>query len=579
MPPGSRPWRRRTAHSGADHMNSTILSLLNPEAAAEFHRQGHWGDRTIYRVAEDHARRTPDAPAIRDRFRRLSYRQLVAAADALAADLHGRGVRPSQRVAFWMPDRIESAVAVLACSRNGYVVCPSPHRNHTVAEIAALLERMRAAAFIHQSGFGADADTADIDAALAALPSLRHVYRIAPAGAEADPGPPFAGALLDSPGECPPPIDDPDRVSYLAFTSGSTGRPKGVMHSDNTQLVTARGISSAWRIGPGSVVYSLSPFSHNLGMGALLTTLYGGAEFTIHDRTRAESLIERLMAVGATYLVGVPTHAIDLLGEMRARGMDRLGDVTGFRISGAAAPRTVFAGLIEAGVTPQSGYGMTETNGHQYTYPEDDAALIMESCGRACPGYEIRIFDPDDPDRELPAGETGLVGGKGASLMLGYYDDQAATESAFNGRGWFMTGDLGWVDAAGYLRLTGRKKEVIIRGGHNINPERIEELAMRHAAVERAAALPVADERLGERLCLAVMFRAGLEVDFDAVLAHLAAQGLSRYDMPEYALALDDIPLMSNGKIQKRDILGWIRDGKVTPAPVRAARPDAAKAG
>jgi acyl-CoA synthetase (AMP-forming)/AMP-acid ligase II len=548
-------------------MNSTILSLLTPEAAAAFHRRGDWEDRTIYGVARDQAAKQPDAPAISDRGRTLSYAQLLAAADALAADLHARGVKPSQRVAYWLPDRVESAIAVLACSRNGYVVCPSPHRNHTVAEIAGLLERMRAAAFINQDGFGADAATADIAAESAALVWLRHVYRLGPV----DAAPPFAGALLADPGECPPPTEDPDRVSYLAFTSGSTGRPKGVMHSDNTQLVTARGISTDWKIGPGSVVYSMSPFSHNLGMGALLTALYGGAHFVVHDRARGESTIERVLEVGATYLVGVPTHAIDLLDEMKARGMDRLGRVTGFRVSGAAAPRTVFEGLIAAGVEPQSGYGMTESNGHQYTRPGDDPALILGSCGRAVPGYDVQVFDPDDPDVMLKQGETGIVAGKGACLMLGYYDDQAATEICFNADGWFMTGDLGWVDEAGYLRLTGRRKEVIIRGGHNINPERIEELAMRHAAIERAAALPVADERLGERVCLAVMFRAGAAPAFEAVLDHLAAQGLSRYDMPEYALALDDIPLMSNGKIQKRDVLDRIRDGRLTPEPVRYA--------
>jgi acyl-CoA synthetase (AMP-forming)/AMP-acid ligase II len=553
-------------------MTSTILSLLTPGAAAEFHRRGDWEDRTIYGVMRDQAVAQPNANAISDRGRTLTYAQLQAAADALAADLYARGVRAGQRVAYWLPDRVESAITVLACSRNGYVVCPSPHRNHTVAEVAGLLERMRAAAFIYQEGFGSDADKADIAAEIASMGSLKHVYRM---GA-VDEAAPFAGALLDSPGDSPPPIEDPDRVSYLAFTSGSTGRPKGVMHSDNTQLVTARGISTDWKIGPGSVVYSMSPFSHNLGMGALLTSLYGGASFVVHDRVRGESTIERVLAVDATYLVGVPTHAIDLLDEMEARGMDRLGKVTGFRISGAAAPRTVFERLIAAGVDPQSGYGMTETNGHQYTRPGDDPEIIMGSCGRVVPGYDIQVFDPDDPDRMLPQGEIGIVAGKGACLMLGYYDDQGATEICFNSDGWFMTGDLGVVDEAGYLRLTGRRKEVIIRGGHNINPERIEELAMRHVAIERAAALPVPDDRLGERVCLAVMFRNGDSPGFEAVLDHLAAQGLSRYDMPEFALTLDDIPLMSNGKIQKKDIMGWIRDGSAVPEPIRYVPPEKA---
>jgi acyl-CoA synthetase len=360
-------------------------------------------------------------------------------------------------------------------------------------------------------------------------------------------------------------------VIYLAFTSGSTGAPKGAMHSDNTLLVAPRAIARDWRIGADSVVYSMSPFSHNLGVGALLTALVAGAEFVIHDLPRGESTVDRLVETGASYLVGVPTHAIDILAEMRTRRLDKLGRVAGFRISGAAAPPHVFAELLEYGVTPQSGYGMTETNAHQYTRPDDDRSLIMGTCGRACIGYEVAIFDEENANVPLPTGETGLVGGRGACLMLGYFGDQLATESAFNAEGWFLTGDLGRLDDNGYLRLTGRKKDVIIRGGHNINPARIEELAMSLADVERAAAVPVEDARLGERVCLAVTLRPGAKMTAGRVLEALVAAGLSRAEMPEFFLELDDIPLMSNGKIKKSDLAAWIRDGRVVPIAIGTA--------
>jgi acyl-CoA synthetase len=153
--------------------------------------------------------------------------------------------------------------------------------------------------------------------------------------------------------------------------------------------------------------------------------------------------------------------------------------------------------------------------------------------------------------------------------MLGYFDDQAATEDAFNKDRWFMTGDLGQLDANGYLRITGRLKDIIIRGGHNIHPARIEALAMRHAAVARAAAVPIPDARLGEKVCLAVMFRVGRSVAPADLLAHLDAAGLSKYDMPEYFLQVDEIPLTPNGKMRKRDIVEWIAQGRVKPEPVR----------
>ena len=544
-------------------MTSRILSLLSRASLDEYYRRGWWRDETVYAVARAHAERSPDRPALRDRHRRLNWGEAIDAADRFAAELASRGIAAGQRVALWMPDRIDSAIALLACSRNGLVICPSPHRNHTAAEVTELLNRMRAAGLIYQAGFGADGASDDIAGAVEALGPPRHSWRL---GDAAD------STLLDMPAgpNATPPATDPDRVGYIAFTSGSTGAPKGVMHSDNTLLVTARAISADWRIDADSVVYSLSPFSHNLGIGALLTAIVGGSEYVVHDLPRGGSLVDRLIETGTTYLVGVPTHAIDLLAELRRRGLDAVGRLKAFRVSGAAVPGHVMSGLMSHGILPQSGYGMTESNGHQYTLPDDDRKLIAESSGKACPGYEIAIFSEDDPTVRLPPGEVGLLAGRGASLMLGYFDDQIATESSFNEDGWFMTGDMGWVDANGYLRLTGRSKEVIIRGGHNINPARIEALAMRHADVERAAAVPVADDRLGERVCLAVMFKRGKAVPADDVLDHLAAEGLSRYDMPEFWLELPEIPLMSNGKIEKRDIVERIRGGLAKPVPVRA---------
>jgi acyl-CoA synthetase len=457
-------------------------------------------------------------------------------------------------------------VALLACSRNGYMCCPSLHRDHTVGEILGLIERTRAAAVVIQSGYGADADRRDISAELKGVGSLRQVYRLEPPyGAQAL----FAEAKTAL-SESPEPLkQDPNQVVYLAFTSGTTGAPKGVMHSDNTLLANARQMASDWTIDASSVVYSLSPLSHNLGFGAMVMALAVGAELVLHDLPKGASLADRVVETNASFMLGVPTHASDLLQEMRARDLTRLGRLEGFRISGAAASPELVAGLIERGVVPQSGYGMTEACSHQYTLPGDDARLIVETSGRACAGYDIRIWRRDDRDAEAAVGEVGEIGGRGASLMLGYFDDQQATEESFNAHGYFMTGDLGWVDANGYLRVTGRKKDVIIRGGHNIYPARVEALALRHPAVKRAAAIPVPDARLGEKVCLAVVYRAGGRLGPEELLAHLDAAGLSKYDMPEFVLELDHMPLTPSGKMRKRDVVEWIERGEVSPAPVR----------
>jgi acyl-CoA synthetase (AMP-forming)/AMP-acid ligase II len=545
---------------------NTILTRLSAEMIRKYEAEGFWGQNTIYALARGHAQRAPEAYAARDRFRRVSICDLVAAADGLAADLTTRGVERGQRVSLWLPSRIEAVVALLACSRNGYVFCPSLHRDHTIAEVIELMQRTRSRALIWQTGYGADADKRDLAAALKDVPTLRHVYRLEPV-AESGKAPfpnieptSGSGATVKS---------DPNQIVYLAFTSGTTGKPKGVMHSDNTLLANALQLAKDWSIDTSSVVHTLSPLSHNLGFGVQVMALAVGAELVVNDLPRGASIADRVLETDTSFLVGVPPNAIDLLAEMQRRGLNGLGRLTGFRISGSAVPSEVVAGLIKQGIRPQSGYGMTENCGHQYTMPEDEPRLIIETSGKCCASYELRVFKEDDPDTEAPVGEVGQLGGRGASLMLGYFDDQAATEDAFNKSGWFMTGDLGSIDAQGYLRIAGRSKDIIIRGGHNIHPARIEELATRHGAVQRAAAVPVKDARLGEKVCLAVVLRAGTEIAPADLLTHLDAVGLSKYDMPEYFLRLDEIPLTPNGKMLKRAIVDWIEDGRVTPEPIR----------
>ena len=539
----------------------TLLTLLTAPTLAAYTAAGFWGEETIYDVAARHARSTPDAFALRDSHRRLTYAKLVAAADRLAAHLASHGVRAGQRVAVWLPSRIETAIALIACSRNGYVCCPSLHRDHTVIDVAGLIDRTRAAAVIAQPGYGADADRRDIFTAVAMRDFLRCALRVGLTDAD-----PFGE--LSAPVPHMTPSRDPNQIMYLPFTSGTTGEPKGVLHSDNTLLATARMMARDWRL-ERAVLYTLSPLSHNLGLGALITALAGGGELVVHDLPRGASLLDRLEETHAEFLFGVPTHAIDLLTEARAGGVARIGRVRGFRISGAAASPAVVAELMRYGIVPQSGYGMTETCSHQYTLPDDPPERITGTCGRACAGYELRIWRQDDPDTEAAPGETGEIGGRGASLMLGYFDDQRATEAAFNAEGWFMTGDLGWLDEAGYLHLTGRKKDVIIRGGRNIHPARIEAFALRHASIEKAAAFPVPDARLGERVCLAVVTRAGSDADPAAILEHLHATGLPKYEMPEFILPLPELPLTASGKLLKRELVRRVAKGELQPIPLR----------
>src|SRR5260370_96079 len=423
-------------------MINTLLTLHDPALARRYYAEGLWRTDTLYMVLCDHAARRPEALAVRDGGRRLSWTDLRGIVDAVAADLDEAGLKRGERVAVWLPNRVEAVAIFLACSRQGYVCNPSLPRNYTVAETVELLARTRAAALFAQPGYGADAGTADIFAMAAALPSLRRVYTLGdgPPGATPFPRPDRARSL--------PPVDrNPDKVTYLAFTSGTTGTPKGVMHSDNTLLATARAMVEAWHHDERTVLLSLSPLSHHIAAVAQAQALAAGMELVVNDPPAGMTPLDWILATGATYVMGVPTHAMDILGELRRREMKGLGQAKVFYMAGSPIPR----------------------------------------------------------------------GG--------------------------AQGDLGRFDGNGNLEIVGRKKDLIIRGGHNIHPAKIEDLTMRHPAVARCAAFAMADARLGEKVCLSVIFHEGASAGADELLRHLNETGLSPYDMPEHFISMTAYPL------------------------------------
>lgn len=397
---------------------------------------------------------------------------------------------------------------------------------------------------------------------------MRKVYRV-PAARE--PGPEFP-TTKDADVELPASDENPDKVCYLAFTSGTTGTPKCVMHSDNTLLANARDMVRDWKHDETSRLLSLSPLSHHIAWVGIAQWLLFGGEFVTDDPPAGISKLDWILETKPTYIMGVPTHAMDTLAEMRKRGLEKMGTVKVFYMAGAPIPPATAQSFVEMGVTPQNVYGMTENSSHHYTWPDDPQVTICESCGRGGKAYRLKVFDPENPDIEIPQGEVGHIAGKGACLMLGYFDNQKATEESFNKDGWFLSGDLGLIDADGCLRFVGRLKDIIIRGGKNIHPKKIEDLAIKHPNVEKAAAFPVPDERLGERVCLAVL-STGRDPEAQDVLGHLFDHGLSIYDMPEYYMVMTDFPLTPSGKILKRELTKWAKDGRLKPAPIRFAKP------
>jgi acyl-CoA synthetase len=585
-----------------------ILTLHSPAQARRHYDAKTWQSETMYGLLVRHAAERGNRFACRDAGTRLTWSQMLIWVDSMASALHQAGLCEGDRVSVWLPSRVESIVVFLACSRNGYICNPSLHQNYTVAEIETLLSRIDCRALIAQMNYGADSDQFDIFERALANPTMRVVFALSgrlgaanSEGATAAAGsgdlplgvvafPTLAG-LTESTGSwgakvastvtpsvepdthpntppITPPITDPDKLVYLAFTSGTTGPPKGVMHSDNTLLANGRAMVADWSHDDSTVLLSLSPMSHHIGTVALEQTMVCGCELVVHDPRLGRSALDWILETGATYVMGVPTHAMDLLHGLQQRGMNQLGQVRVFYMAGAPIPQETAQRFMAIGVTPQNVYGMTENGSHQYTLPGDPTDVIVKTCGRACHGYEIALWSQENADIPAAPGEIGEIGGRGAVLMLGYFANQQTTERSFNASGWFMSGDLGQIDERGNLHIVGRKKDLIIRGGHNIYPAQIEDLAHRHPAVKKAAAFAVADERLGEKVCLALIVE-GPALGAEELLEHLAQSGLSKFDMPEYYLVMDEFPLTPSGKILKRELMAWTQAGRIQPHPVR----------
>ncbi len=544
-----------------------VLSLHHPRAARAYYDAGLWRAETFYDLLAAHAAARPGDFALRDAARRLTWADLQALVDRISGHLAAAGVAPGERVGLRLSNRVEGVAALLAAAKIGAVANPSLHHNYTTPEALGLLQSIGATALLTEAGVGVDAATADFAGAAEGLPGMRAVFQL-PAG-RASAGP------LDAPVTTGPRRDDPDAVCYLAFTSGTTGQPKGVTHSANTLLANARDMVRDWGHDASMVLLSLSPLTHHIAWVAVSQALASGGELVLNDPPAGASTLDWTIQTGATYVMGVPTHAMDIQAEQRARGLARIGDVRVFYMAGAPTPRAVAEAFRAQDILPQNVYGMSENSSHQYTLPTDPDAVIVATCGRGGPAYEIKIVDQADPNRDAPPGEVGQIAGGGACLMLGYFGNQAATEASFNRDGWFLSGDLGRIDADGNLEVTGRLKDIIIRGGHNIHPAKIEDIAVAHPAIAKAAAFAAPDPRLGERVCLAIMTTADADApSADETLAHLAAGGLSRFDMPEFFLEMEAFPLTASGKILKRELAEMLKRGEIAPAPCRYRPPE-----
>ncbi|HVP07949.1 MAG TPA: AMP-binding protein, partial [Burkholderiales bacterium] len=351
----------------------------------------------------------------------------------------------------------------------------------------------------------------------------------------------------------------PNDVTQLLYTSGTTGESKGVLHTSNTLLGAVHAFADTMGIGPQDVIFMPSPLGHQLGFCyGMLLSLVKGIPLVLTDIWRPARAAQLIEANGATFTFASTPFLADLAALERG-GARKLGRLRLFGSSGAPIPPAVAQAARERlDVAVAACWGMTECASVTITPP--DGSRATESDGRALANGEVRVVDADG--REAPRGTVGALQVRGASLFVGYLKRPQLYR--LDAGGWFDTGDLARMDEEGYIRICGRSKDVIIRGGENIPVAEIEAALYGIPSVVDAALVAMPDARLQERACAFVTLRHGERLDLEAVRRHLAQEGFSKHFWPERLEVLAELPRTATGKIQKfvlRELAKDLRPG------------------
>ncbi len=382
----------------------------------------------------------------------------------------------------------------------------------------------------------------------AELPSLKHVLVVDGAGAEAfDP-------LFDT---VPTEAElaalrsrklSPDAVIQLLYTSGTTGEPKGVTHSSNTILSNLEPYAERLGLGRDDVIHMASPMAHQTGfMYGLVLPAKLGARAVLQDIFEASEMARQIVKHGATFTMGATPFLTDLAAYLE-RAHVRTPTLRIFLSAGAPIPRPLVDKARNVlGAAIVSAWGMSENGAVTTTRLDDPDEKVTGTDGCALPGMEVRVVDAEG--QPAPVGEEGPLQVRGCSNFLGYFKRPGLADLSADG--WFDTGDLARMDADGYIRITGRIKDIVIRGGENIPVVEIEGLLFKHPAVQTVAIVGFPDARMGERACAFVTLREGAKLTFDDMVAFLKDQKVAMQYIPERLEILPDLPRTPSGKIQK----------------------------
>lgn len=566
-----RPWARTASAAGTE-----LGPMMPPAWAAAQRASGLWPDRLITDALDEAAAWTPDRPALVDPScdppMVVSYSRLRGLVDAAATGLLRAGLQPGEVVAFQLPNWWEFTVLQLALVRCGAVSCPLMPM-YRERELSFMLRQARARLLVLPWRFRDHDFVAMAEALRPELADLRGLWQVR--------GPRDAAASFERLLATPPDQEalararpHPDAVVQLLFTSGTSGQPKGVLHTHNTLLAALQAHLRHYRLNDRHTVFIPSPAGHQTGfLYGVWLALALGATAVYQDVWEPERALHLMDTWRVAFVQAATPFLRDLVEAAQRRGRGPEGLRT-FVATGAPIPRSL-ARLARATLRCEvmGAWGTTESGLVAGGAPGDAPERLWHTDGRVLPPQEMRVVD--DAGADLPPGAEGHFQVRTPAMFVGYLGHPDWYADAFVGDRWFDTGDLATIDADGYLRITGRTKDVINRGGEKVPVAEVEEALYAHPAVAEVAVVAMPDERLGERACAFIVPRSDAGLSLSDLLHHLAALRMAKQYWPERLELLPAMPRTPSGKIKKFELRALIAarlEAEATPPlPARAA--------
>jgi cyclohexanecarboxylate-CoA ligase len=542
--------------------------LLPPRRAASV-AQGFWFDRTINDDLDACVAAYPDKRALTaiqveggaavPTTTCFTYRELAAMADRVAVGLARLGVGRNDVVAMQLPNWWQFTVTYLACSRLGAVLNPLMHIFRE-RELSFMLRHGGAKLMIVPKTFRGFDYEQMLEGLKPSLPDLQQLVVVGGSGANS------YEALLSGPAwENEPDAAEiltrhrpgPDDITQLIYTSGTTGEPKGVMHSANTVMANIVPYAERLRLGADDVVLMASPMAHQTGfMYGLMMPIMLRASAVLQDLWEPKKAVELIRAEGASFTMASTPFLNDLARTVAETGQ-AVPTLKTFLCAGAPIPGPLVEQARSVlGTKIVSAWGMTENGAVTLIELDDDDRLAATTDGCPLPGVELKVVGDDGA--ELLRGQSGKLLVRSVSNFGGYLHRPQWNNT--DADGWFDTGDLATMNEAGYIRISGRSKDVIIRGGENIPVFEVEALLYKHPAVAQVAVVAVPDERLGERACAVVVPKAGQTLTLPELVDFLKAQKVALQYIPERLILREAMPSTPSGKIQKFKLREIVRE-------------------